>query len=78
MVPGERQGMRFAAILGPNGLLPDQMTADERLAEIGQILAFGLMRLHARKSSQLSAHLGESSVDFPADRSGYADAPEWR
>ena len=36
-------------------LHPDHMTAAERLAELGQILARGLVRLHAREASHLSA-----------------------
>jgi len=51
------------------------MTSEDRLAEIAQILALGLMRLHAGKSSPLSADCGDSSVDFLPDRSGHADAP---
>jgi len=54
------------------------MTPAERLAELGEILALGLMRLHARKSSRLSVDCGESSVDFLPDRSAHADAPERR
>jgi len=54
------------------------MSADDRLAEIAQILALGLVRLHAQKSSPLSADLGDSSVDFLPDRSGHADAPRRR
>ena len=45
---------------------------------IGQILAAGLVRLHARKSSRLSADHGGSSVDFLPDRSGHAVAPRRR
>jgi hypothetical protein len=48
------------------------MTADERIAEIAEILAAGLMRLRARKSSPLSRDSGESSLDFSADRRGHA------
>ena len=59
-------------------LHPNHMTADERLAELAQILALGLMRLHARKSSRLSADCGESLVDLPADRRGHADASRRR
>jgi len=44
------------------------MTGTERLAELGQILAAGLRRLHARKSSPLSADCGDSSVDFLPDQ----------
>jgi len=54
------------------------MSADERIAEIAEILALGLMRLHARKSSELSADCGDSSVDLLPDRSGHADAPKRR
>jgi hypothetical protein len=63
---------------GPNPISPDQLTATERIAELGRILCLGLMRLRARKSSRLSADCAESSVDFTADRSGHADAPKRR
>ena len=59
-------------------LHPDRLTPSERLTELGQILAAGLMRLHARKSSRLSADGGDSSVDFPPDQSGHAVAPTRR
>tara|TARA_B100001105_G_scaffold103516_1_gene83010 strand:- start:272 stop:442 length:171 start_codon:yes stop_codon:yes gene_type:complete len=52
------------------------MTPDERLAEIAEILARGLARLHARKSSPLSADRGDSFVDLPPHRSGHANAPK--
>jgi hypothetical protein len=45
----------------------------ERLAEIAEILAAGVMRLQARKSSRKSADFGESSVDLAGHRSGHAD-----
>jgi hypothetical protein len=48
------------------------MTADERIAELGKLLALGLMRLNARKSSPLSAARGDSFVDLLPDRSGHA------
>ena len=50
----------------------DQMTAAERLAELGQILARGLIRLHAREASPLSADDRDSFVDLPPHRSGHA------
>jgi hypothetical protein len=56
---------------GPNALSPDCMTAPERLDEIAEILAAGLIRLSARKSSGLSAHHGESSLDFSLHQSGH-------
>lgn len=53
-------------------LHPNHMTPDERLAELGQILARGLIRLHARKASPLSADKRDSFVDLPPHRSGHA------
>jgi hypothetical protein len=58
-----------------NPLKPELMTADERLAEIAQILACGLIRLHARKSSPLSTKNREGSFDISPDRSSHADSP---
>ena len=57
-------------------LHPDHMTPDERLAEIAEILARGLVRLHARKSSALSDDRGDSFVDLPPHRSRHANAPK--
>ena len=56
-----------------NPLHPSHMTAAERLAELAEILAAGLMRLRARQSTALSAHCGESSLDCAARQSGHAD-----
>jgi hypothetical protein len=64
---------KWGAQAGPNGLRPELMTADQRLAEIAAILAAGLTRLRARQSSQISAHLGESSLDCAANQSGHAN-----
>ena len=55
-----------------NALHPDRMTAAERLDEVADILAAGLIRLKARKSSRKSADARESSVDFTARQSGHA------
>jgi hypothetical protein len=48
------------------------------LGEIGQILAAGLMRVLARKSSQTSAEGGDSSLDISPSESGHRpiDHPE--
>ena len=46
---------------------------EERLSEIAEILAAGLMRLQARKSSQISADCGDSSLDFTGHQSGPAN-----
>jgi hypothetical protein len=49
---------------------PCQPSASERLTELAEILALGLMRLRAEKSSELSGHPRESSLDFTAGQSG--------
>jgi hypothetical protein len=54
----------------PNPTNPTHLTATERIAELAEILAAGLMRLQARKSSPLSHACGESSLDILADQSG--------
>jgi len=46
------------------------MSAEARLAEIGRILAAGVMRLNAAQSSGLSAEDGDSFVDFSPRKSG--------
>lgn len=56
-----------------NGIDPGRLTAAERLAEIADILAAGLIRLKSRKSSHLSAVSGESSLDCAANQSSHAD-----
>jgi hypothetical protein len=57
-------------ISGPNPLCPDRMSAEARLAEIGRILAAGVVRLNATQSSDLSAEGGDSIVDFSPRKSG--------
>lgn len=52
------------------------MNASNRLDEIAEILAAGLMRLRAKKSSPLSADLGESCIDLTASQSVHANQPE--
>ncbi len=61
-----------------NPLKPELMTPDEPLAELFKILARGLVRLHAREASPLSADRGDSFVDLPPHRSRHADAPRRR
>ena len=55
-----------------NALHPSRMTPAERLAELGRLLAAGLIRMKARQSSPLSADRGESTVDISAPKSGHA------
>ena len=45
----------------------------ESLDEVAEILAAGLQRLHARQSSALPAHSGDSSLDCAAGQSGHAN-----
>jgi hypothetical protein len=59
-----------------NALHPTQLTATERLDEIADILAAGLIRLHACKSSPLSRNGGESSLDFSPDQRSHAQPGE--
>ena len=59
-----------------NAFSPNQMSPAERLAEIADILAAGLMRLRARKSSALSRDVGESSLDYSPDQRGHARGRE--
>jgi hypothetical protein len=46
------------------------MSADARLTEIGRILAAGVVRLNATKSSVLSAEKRDGFVDFSPRKSG--------
>jgi len=45
--------------------------ARARIAEIGEILALGLVRLKARQSSQASTNAGESPLACVAHQSGH-------
>jgi hypothetical protein len=65
-----------SVLTGPNPLHPDRLSADERIAEIAEILAMGLMRLRARKSSHLSRDSGESLLDFSPDQRGHVPGKE--
>ena len=57
-------------VSGLNPLCPERMSAEARLAELGRILAAGVIRLKAAKSSSLSAVGGDSFVDFSPRKSG--------
>jgi hypothetical protein len=62
--------MLSAPVSGPNPLCPDQMSARARLEELGRILAIGVIRLNAARSSDLPADCRDSSVDFTSRTSG--------
>jgi hypothetical protein len=49
-------------------MLPND--TNDRLSEIAEILAAGVLRLRRQKSSQKSADCGEISLDILADQSG--------
>ena len=53
-----------------NGLDPNRMTGAERLSEVAELLALGLVRLKARQSSEVSGDLGEISLDCSPGESG--------
>ena len=53
-----------------NALDPNLMTPAERLAEVGEILAAGLLRLRARERE--AGDHEDLSLDFPASRSVHA------
>jgi hypothetical protein len=63
-----------------NPLHPNRMSADERIAEVGEILSVGLIRLRAAQSTQLSLQSADRRVDdrppvrmcVPHDQSGAA------
>ena len=59
-----------------NAFDPRRLSVAERLDEIAELLAAGLMRLRARKSSQISGDRGESSLDSSADQRGHAQPRE--
>ena len=52
-----------------NALDPDRMTAEERLREVSEILAVGLLRLRARQREQQAGVSGEVPLDFTAEQS---------
>jgi hypothetical protein len=58
---------------GPNASRSGLLTPSQRLSELADILAAGLMRLGARKSSEFCPDSGESSLDCPGHQSGHAD-----
>ena len=54
--------MKRNAIVGPNPIHPNYLTAEERINELGRILAQGLLRLHdAAKSNSQTVSTGAST-----------------
>jgi hypothetical protein len=61
-----------------NPLAPDLMTVEQRLDEVAQILAAGLLRLRRSESASCTRDLEKDSLDFSPDRSVHATAPKRR
>jgi hypothetical protein len=55
----------------PNALHPDLMTSTERLDEIAEILAAGILRLRARLRAPRGSTREQVRVDFSLRRSGH-------
>ena len=55
-----------------NPLSPKLMSAAQRLDEIAEILATGLLRLRQKESDRHDSHLEKVRLDFPLDRSVHA------
>ena len=53
---------------GPNPLAPDRMRADERLSEVAELLAAGLLRLRARQAGNAESR-AQAGLYSPADQS---------
>jgi hypothetical protein len=66
------------SLAGGNPLPPDLMTADERLDEVAQILAAGLIRLRQRGYLQDHSGLEKNNLDFSPDRRVHATARQRR
>jgi hypothetical protein len=64
-------------LVGANALAPDLMSADERLTEVAEILAVGLIRLR-RRGSLSAAKSGDFRLDFSPERSVHATARQRR
>ena len=65
-------------LAGGNPLPPDLMTPDERLDEVAQILAAGLVRLRQRECRSACSRLEKNDLDLSPDRSGHATARQRR
>ncbi len=58
---------------------PTRMTPDDRLTEVGRILAAGLIRMFAAQSSSLSSPQSQTVVDLaPAKSGGHRRKPHNR
>jgi hypothetical protein len=65
-------------LAGGNSLCPDLMTAEERLSEVAQLLAIGLLRLRRQESARHVSHLEKKRLDFSPHGSVHATARQRR
>jgi hypothetical protein len=65
-------------LAGANPLAPDLMTAEERVDEVAQILAVGLLRVRRCQYRNDRSRLEKNRLDFSPDRSGHATARKRR
>lgn len=66
---------------GANPLAPSRMTAAERLAEVGRILALGILRARDRHQSgkaNIFNEMGDISLDYTAPQRGHASTKRRR
>jgi len=56
----------------PNPLAPSVMTSAERRAELCDLLALGLVRMHHRNRGEASNQTGEIRLHYPPDRCRHA------
>ena len=61
---------------GPNALPAASLSAPERLQELGEILALGIIRLRQETLAGNDPHRGEELVDSSAAESGRATRRE--
>lgn len=54
--------MPDAARVGPNAIDPDRLTPEERVVEVGRILAAGVLRLHAGRGEAPTAKLQSNNL----------------
>ena len=63
--------MRGRSSRGSNGLSSEKLSGPERLAEVAEILALGILRLRTETLSANSADSGDSSLHFSPAESGH-------
>ena len=65
-------------LAGTNPLPVHLMAPEQRLHELAQILAAGLLRLRKKEKARAGNDLRDYRLDFPPTRSGHADANRGR